>query len=84
MCKKHGRRARRYDDHPTRPLAAITRALATEPRLYRLAAQAIRCTHNKDAAASYLLATLTAAGIDQTADGFHFTRAGIRYALRYI
>lgn len=84
MCKKHGRASRRHDQHPTRPLAAMTRALATEPRLYRLAAQAIRCTHNKDTAARYLLATLALAGIERTADGTAFTRAGIRYALRYL
>lgn len=84
MCKKHGRAARRFDGHPSRPLASVTRALATEPRLYRLAAQAIRCTHTKDAASRYLLATLAQENIDRTADDVTFTRAAIRYALRYI
>lgn len=84
MCKKHGRASRAHDGHPTPALAAITRAITTDARLYRLAAQAIRCTHNKDTAARYLLATLAQDGIAATSDGHPFTRAGIRYALRYI
>lgn len=84
MCKKHGRAARAHNGHPTPALASMAHDLARDPRLYRLAAMAIRCTHTKDAAARYLFATLAQDGIAATRDGHPFTRAGIRYALRYI
>lgn len=84
MCKKHGRASRQHNGHPSRSLASVTNALTSDPRLYRMSAAALRCTHNKDAAARYIAATLAQQGIDKTADGVAFTRSAIRYALRHI